>query len=435
MLVSWLITTSTRYNLLVTTGISILVIGLQIWELIYWLQKMNRVIVMFFDSLNHGDFNANFDRNTSGSTPGILLKEMNRYLDIQAERNAKLGSRIGFLEMLVEHLPTGILCWGQRDLIVFQNPAAIELIGIGAELTWSQFLVNNPSIDKLLKDSGGQNSEVYVNSLSGKDKLIKIEVWPFTILGENVKVMTLEDITSELEQKEVEAWQKLLRVLSHEIRNSITTVSSLTETISAILNPIGNADSEINLTEQNVKDIIQAINIIKDRTVKLGVFTENVLKVTRIPTPVKELLPAKEILERIISFLKGDLEREHIAITLRDIQNDLMVFADPVQLELMLTNLIKNSILALRGRDNSAILINISQTNGVKTIVVEDNGIGIKRANLDKIFMPFFTTSKGGHGLGLSIVRQMMELHNGSISCESEPNELTRFILEFPNQK
>ncbi len=432
LLLSWLLSNLSKYRLFTTTFMLVVVIGLQVWELIRWLQKTNRVLYRFFEALKQGDFTTSFDTKSPGSTEEILLREMNRFLDNQSRRNFKLGSRIGFLEVLIEHLPNGIICWGKGEKVVYQNPASVELLGFNKDLTWTVFFRENPDIKKMISGSGGGKSIIYENTQSGKKNLLKIDLWPFTILGEALRVMTIENITAELEKKESDSWQELLRILSHEIRNSITPVSSLTETMASILKPVQEAGSKEELSDQNVSDIIQAIDIIQVRTVRLKVFTENVLKVTRIPVPDKVSINIKAVLDDILQYMKSDLDENKISVALDILPTAESVFADPIQLELILTNLITNSIPALKSKDNAKINIRVVKADDSSRIIFEDNGCGIFGDLIEKIFMPFFTTKKDGHGLGLSIVRQMVTLHGGSIYCESEVGEWTRFVLEFP---
>lgn len=433
IMLAWIITIYSDYQLFITTLLVITIIGLQVWELIRWLHKTNKILYRFFETLRQGDFMTSFDSSAKGATQEILLMEMNRFLDTQAKRNSKIGYRIGFLEVLVEHLPNGIICWGKRDQIVFQNPASVRLMGFTSGSTWTDFFKDNPDIHDMIYSSEGPRSTLYTNKSFPKSKSLKIEVWPFTILGEDVRVMTIENITSELEKKEAESWQDLLRLLSHEIRNSITPVSSLTETMSSILKPIQESHNGAELSEQNVQDIVQALNIIHDRTIKLRVFTENVLKVTRIPAPEKERISVKTLFDGIIAHMKGEIEKSNTRVEIKVDPRAEQINVDKIQFDLILTNLITNSLYALKGIEKPEITISAERVGNDIDVIVEDNGLGIAKDKIEKIFMPFFTTRQGGNGLGLSIVRQMVSLHKGSVHCESEPGKWTRFVIRFPD--
>lgn len=432
LLLAFMISIYNEKQLYITTALIIAIIVGQVWEMIRWLQKTNRLLFRFVEALGQGDFATSFNTLSPGSTSELLLSEMNRVMDSQARRNLKQGSRIGFLEVLIEHLPNGIICWGKNEKIVYQNPAAGELLNIGSRTTWSGFFSGNPEIKKMIYDSEGERSVIFPNRIAGKNRLLKIDVWPFSILGENIRVMTIEDITSELLKKESESWQDLLRLLSHEIRNSITPITSLTETMTGILTPVEDEGSKSTLDDQNVQDIIKAIGIIQDRTVRLRVFTENVLKVTRIPPPEKGVVKLKDLINDIESYMSGELENSGVTFKLEIPGGDDTVHADPIQLELIFTNLISNSLHSLKEQENPEINILLEKINGISRIIFEDNGCGIPDELMEKIFMPFFTTRKNGYGLGLSIVRQMVNLHGGSIYCESEEGRYTRFVLEIP---
>jgi two-component system nitrogen regulation sensor histidine kinase NtrY len=131
VLLAWLVVEYKQNSLFTTTMMLGAVIGVQVWELIRWMQKTNRVLFRFFESIKHGDFVTSFDTSSPGSTNEMLLREMNLFLDSQAKRNLKQGFRIEFLEILMEHLPNGIICWGKNEQVVYQNPAAVKLVGIG----------------------------------------------------------------------------------------------------------------------------------------------------------------------------------------------------------------------------------------------------------------------------------------------------------------
>ena len=215
-----------------------------------------------------------------------------------------------------------------------------------------------------------------------------------------------------MEANEIESWQKLIRVMGHEIMNSITPIASLSETLSTRTVEYGQMQ--------------QGMQVIHKRSKGLMEFVENYRKITRIPTPVKENVCLNDLMNGISNLFPDDF------IHFTAPSTPITVKVDRTQIEQVLINLIKNAIEACDGRSNPSIGIKASGAGkGAATIEVSDNGPGILPDVLDKIFIPFFTTKENGSGIGLSLCKQIMHLHNGNITVESTLEKGTRFILKF----
>ncbi|MDR3246901.1 MAG: HAMP domain-containing histidine kinase [Prevotellaceae bacterium] len=224
---------------------------------------------------------------------------------------------------------------------------------------------------------------------------------------------------SIVSKAETEAWQKLIRVLTHEMMNSIAPIISLSETITEQANE--------DLTEERYDEIMAAMQSIHRRSKGLLDFVENYRKLTRIPMPVMRYFSINEL----FSDMKKLFANEIIPVSFFVKSEDTMLYADRSMIEQVLINLLKNALDACRNTDAPLISVDAFTDKGKQIIAVSDNGSGIVPEALDRIFVPFFTTKHGGSGIGLSLCRQIINRHNGVISVISEPDRKTVFTIKF----
>jgi len=261
---------------------------------------------------------------------------------------------------------------------------------------------------------------------------LSIEVIKTTLLGQPHKLITLNDIKKEIEQKELDAWIKLIRVLNHEIMNSTTPISSLTETILMLLEDKQTGPKPITeLNEQVITDVISSIKTIQKRSDGLYDFVNEYRKLTKVPPPKIEQVNVKGLIEDVIKLMQSSLSENNIKLNYQINPDDLIISIDTNQIEQVLINLIKNAGEALEGIEKPTILINAGTIPESSFISVTDNGHGVGPELMDDIFVPFFSTKEEGSGIGLSLSRQIMRLHNGFISVKSIQNYETTFTLKF----
>jgi signal transduction histidine kinase len=250
----------------------------------------------------------------------------------------------------------------------------------------------------------------------------------FKMRDKAIKLVSLQNIQTELEEKELEAWQKLIRVLTHEIMNSVTPISSLSSTVNDMLTT-GNAN---DLDEEQVDDIKSAVTTIHRRSEGLINFVENYRSLTKIPKPNFEIFSVQHLFDRLKRLLSNDLEKYSIRLSLSVEPRSLEVTADPDMVEQILINLVINSTHALKDTENKSLSLTAGlNEKGRVFIKVTDNGPGIPQDIQEKIFIPFFSTKSSGSGIGLSLARQIMRSHRGNIRVSSKPNEETTFSLIF----
>ncbi len=252
------------------------------------------------------------------------------------------------------------------------------------------------------------------------------------IRGVDIKLLTLQNIQGELQKQEAEAWQNLTRVLRHEIMNSITPISSLTSTLREILEQdIKKEGDHYVLNDETTTDLKDGLSTIENRSKGLIKFIDAYREYTSLPKPVFTTVRLKDLIEKVSTLMKEELKRTKIDFTVSCSSDYLTIQADEEMIEQVLINLLKNAKEALAETEHPKLqLVAHHQDNTVKIEVI-DNGSGIIKEAIENIFVPFYTTKRTGSGIGLSLSRQIMQMHNGSISVVSEPDVKTVFTLKF----
>ncbi|MEL6538877.1 MAG: ATP-binding protein, partial [Bacteroidota bacterium] len=254
--------------------------------------------------------------------------------------------------------------------------------------------------------------------------------------GKSIKLVALHNIVSELQQKEIDAWQNLTRVLRHEIMNSVTPISSLTSTMKDILaeDLEDHTDDEKKISKDTLEDIQLGLDTIQNRSQGLIRFVDAYRNITNIPEPEFQHVPLKDLLARTEQLMRAEMMARDVTFEykMEESLSSTLLSADPELIEQVLINLVKNAMEAVEGKDNGKICLHATPNEEHRVQVqVIDNGPGIIPEAQERIFVPFYTTKKQGSGIGLALSRQIMQLHNGSLTVESEPDQETVFTMHF----
>jgi signal transduction histidine kinase len=259
------------------------------------------------------------------------------------------------------------------------------------------------------------------------------------IQNREVKIVTLQDIKSELDMHEMDSWQKLIRILNHEIMNSVAPITSLSSTLSGFYKSGEDQTSPDNITPRIISDTIRGLNIIEDHGKGLIHFVESYRSLTQLPKPEFTRVNIKEFFERIMILVNSGFDTDNNKYEVRPLitssvtNDEITLVADDKLLAQVFINVVKNSIEAF-GKCKEDDFISLSadrDTDGRIVLSIKDNGPGMDAETLEKIFVPFFTTKEIGSGIGLSLSRQIIRLHNGNITCDSVPGEGTTFTMLF----
>ncbi len=394
-------------------------------SLINYITKFNNEILRFFVSINFSDFSQSFTPKNLGSPFDELSNEFNKVFDsFRYTRNEKEES-LRYLQTVVQHIKTGLIIYDiSGDVILFNN-AAKKMLSFTVLSNISLLQENYPVLfEKLNNIKHGERTLVKLK--------IKYDVLPIALSAAHFRkndklyrIVSLFNIKNELEEKELESWQNLIRVLTHEIMNSATPISSLAKSLDDLLvNP--------NMDQESFEDLKYGLKTIQRRSAGLVQFLNNYRSLTKVPLPDFSIVSANTLIQNVVLLMKPqiDLNNIELSVIVEPITMELTV--DQKLIEQVLINLLLNAIYAVKDIPNKKINIRTYYTEmGRAAIEVQDNGIGILEEVQDKIFIPFFTTKQEGSGIGLSLSRQIMNSHNGTIYVNSMPDKGSTFILIF----
>jgi nitrogen fixation/metabolism regulation signal transduction histidine kinase len=411
---------------------------IQVVSLIRFLEKTNRLLTRFLDAIRYSDFTGNFSDNGLKSNFGELNQAFSDVLEKFREERSEKEETLRYLEMVVEHIGTGLVCFNSAGEVVLVNRSAKKLfpdIQIRNIHSFNKISGSFAGTLAVLGDDGRslQRVETATDVLE-----LALHSTEFRLKGGMYKLVSFQNIQSELEEKELESWQNITKVLAHEIMNSITPIASLSATVhSLIQSKAVQEGSRSTIDSETLQDIDDALQTINNRCNGLMRFVNSYRDFTQIPKPDIESLEVAGLISRVLQLMKGEFERRNVAKEIFIEPADLKLLADPQLIEQVIINITKNALQALEGRENARIRFSARINNtGRIEIRIEDNGPGMKREVLNRIFIPFYTTPAGiqpaqGSGIGLSLSRQIMRNHGGSLLAESEPGEGTVFTMRF----
>lgn len=415
--------------------VGVLLIPLIIYLIINLMNYQNRInerINYFFEAIRNEDFSLAFPSRKNDR----IINDLNRNLSgiNQYIQQIKIDSnrQEQYFRALIEHVGTGILSYNEKGFVLHANRGLKKMLGM------QQFthLKQLEKIDEKLAAAIGQiqpNDQKLIR-FAGKQgsTTLLIKSGAFVNQGERLTLLSIQDINQELDEKELDSWLKLIRVLTHEIMNSIAPVTSLSESLGNYFQKEGKAISPDEVNEKMISNTIRGLEIIREQGKGLINFVDSYRKFTRLPKPDKKLISVNELLEKTALLWQTELSSRKLKITVRLTDKKLYILADEKLISQVLINLLKNAVESLADRKDAAIeLFAFENSRSQIELVVKDNGPGIPPELMEEIFVPFFTTKESGSGIGLSISRQIMRLHGGSLIAKSVPGKETRFSMLF----
>jgi nitrogen fixation/metabolism regulation signal transduction histidine kinase len=406
---------------------------LQIILLIRFVERTNRKLTRFFESIRYADFSSSFSDPGLGKSFEDLSREFNLVIDAFRKYRTEKEEHFNYLQTVIQHVSIGIIVFMQDGKIEVFNQAMSKILRIRNIRNISELANIKEDLPATLMGLKPGDSTLF--KVITKDELLQLSMTAtgFRMHGDDYTLVSIQNISAELDEKEIESWQKMIRVLTHEIMNSITPITSLASTVHDMT--IRREDGKIRmktLDEEDIESYESAILTIQNRSKGLLNFVEVYRDLTRIPKPNFRYFRISEVFDRCGQLLKPKMEELGITCSNKVFPPDLMITADPDLIDQVVINMLLNAIDAVREVEYPKISI-VATINNANRIVIDfqDNGSGIMPDIMDKIFMPFFTSKKHGNGIGLSLSRQIMHLHKGSILVRSKPEEGTVFTLVF----
>lgn len=400
-------------------------------SLIRVLERHLKELKNFLLSIQQNDFTNSYSNIKTGENSNELHMAYNAIISKFRQLKHEKESNYHFLQTIVEHSIVPMIGYYEDDeRVTLINEAAKSLFKKPFFKTISAIKsVNTELYNLIIKLNSGEKEliKVFIG-----DELLNLSVMVKEIKMEDhlYKLVSFQNINRELEANELESWQKLIRVLTHEIKNSAIPISTLTEVVnSMIIDDSGRLKDLSVLNQDELDDLHIGLKTVEKRSKGLVNFVNAYGELSKIPQPNFKETDIKEVIESVVSLLITDVKKAKIDLEV-NVQSHKLVI-DPELIEQVLINLIKNAREALANKPEAFIMITSHKLNNRFQLVVEDNGSGIDKETLENIFIPFYTTKKEGSGIGLSLSKQIMQAHKGAINVSSAPGQGTRFTLSF----
>jgi len=431
-------------------GLSWVILKTELWTLIIWLSlavvvwiieffrfvsKFKNNFIFFLESVSQEDFSINFSSKKLQKTDKKFAEILNELIDKFRLLRAEKEIRHIYMNAIVEQVNVGLISFDKDGQITLFNEAAKKILG--------KPYINNldgiKSIDENLYQEIVElkpgNKCLYRYVRNNEMLQLALEASELKLEEGIRRIVTFYDIKSELEEKELESWQKLISILNHEIMNSVIPLETLTKVNREILEKhykeLETVKDGNNIDLDRLKDVVKGMKVVENRSSGISDFVKATKSITSLPKPSFRKVRLTDIFDRIRVLYSQDLDLKGIKFSIT-CPEDLSVTVDMEMVEQVLINLVNNAreSVTLSECADPAILVEADSEKDHTIIRVTDNGAGIDRDLLDQIFIPFFTTRKYGTGIGLALSKQIMRLHKGSIGVTSEPGK-TEFILKL----
>ena len=397
---------------------------------IKYINQTNRKIAYFFDAIKNEDFTLRFPEKLSVKSLEELNHSLNMLNSMIQEVHIKKQAQEQYYQEILRQADMGIFTINPKGHILYANPKVQNLLNYYPLNHIKQLTQVDQDLYQLFERIEPFENTVFELSNEREKKFLSIKCTSLNIENDTLLLVIVHDIHKELDEKETDSWVKLIRVLTHEIMNTITPITSISE---SILKYFRKGDSFIPInefTDHEIKNTVKGLEVIKDQGKDLMSFVQSYRTFLSIPDPDKEIISANKLLDKIRLLIDSDVASGNLKIETIVDPLDLELFIDEKQITQVLLNLGKNAKQSLGNQENGILKFTAGlNKKGEKIIQVWDNGPGISPELIDEIFVPFFTTKNTGTGIGLSLSKQIMRLHGGSIQVISREN--TAFTLTF----
>jgi two-component system nitrogen regulation sensor histidine kinase NtrY len=421
---NWLATPVLCFGLIVVSG----------GELIHYVERTTREFTSFLSFVAHHDYSTPISLPHKGRV-FAELQSAYRFLSQEFRRlNLQKAANLQYLEAVVEHVSIALCCLDERGYVTMMNKPARHLFGLPFMNSWHTFGRIDERLPEVLQKLG--DGERTLLGVAREDDTLQLLLYAttFELVGQRYKLVSFQNIRNELDRQETDSWQKLIRVLTHEIMNSVTPIISLSGLVrETMIDETTTPPTARALLPQQQNDMLRSVTAIHTRSRGLMDFVRAYRSFSKLPEPAFASVDVRPLLERVRVLMSQDLATHGIALELQCADDALSIGVDAGQIEQVLINLIRNAIEALMGGSEPSIVLRaLRNTQNEILVQVIDNGTGIPAEHLDSVFVPFFTTKRNGTGVGLSVSRQIVQLNGGLISVRSVPGDGCVFTLKFP---
>ena len=399
---------------------------------VFYLNRVNRRLFFFFDAIRNEDSSLSFPEE--GHAPiekdlGRALRKVNQQIQRIYKDNQKQEQ---YFQALIGHAATGMFTFNKKGFILHANHQSRQLLGLEPFTHISQLEAVDRRLYRAVEEiRPGQQQLTALDKEDGVVQLL-IKASAFLSEGEELMLLSVQDIKHELDEKEIESWRKLIRVMRHEIMNSVTPITSLSESLSGYFHAGGKVKIPAQIDEKTINTTLSGLELIHEQAQGLLRFVESYQQLTRMPEPEKSVIQVRKLMDNICIMARSFPNAEKTTLVCETEPGDQELLADELQISQVMVNLVKNAFQATGPIEGARVSISSGiDKSGHPWISISDNGPGIPDALMDKVFIPFFTTKENGSGIGLSLSRQIMQMHGGSLKINSVPGKQTHVVLRF----
>lgn len=404
---------ATRTEHLATPIVIGVVIALQVFALLRSVESHVDTLEDFFAAINYEDFTRQY---VADDVDAELKQAFNRIIERFSIARAEREVQAAYLETVVRHVPIPLLAAREDGSLRLVNNPARRLTGIAGLAHVDDLAGLNPRLPEMMRNIEAGQQRLLQVQFRDVPMELRVSVSQIRLDGDVERVYSMENLSGELSARESSAWRNLIRVLTHEIMNTLTPVASLAQTS---LGMVDRADARDELEE--------AMSTIARRSQGLIHFVQRYRELLQMPQPRPETLGVASVLRGVARLMSNDLK--HVAVEIDVSPESLEVEADPALLDQVLVNLVRNASDAMLNSEAPRLVLKARLEFGRTLMQIIDNGPGIPPSIQDQIFIPFFTTKRDGSGIGLSLSRQILLAHGGQLVASSDENGTAMSLL------
>ena len=411
-------------------SVSVIALISQVYDLIRFINSTNRKIAYFFDAIKNEDFTLRFPERVSIKSFKELNQSLNRVNGLIQEVHLQLQIREKYYQEILKQANIGIMTFNEKGHILFSNPTLETLLNYRPLNHIKQLKQIDEKLYEVFESFKPFERKLF--QLTNEREQIQLALKSTSVvLDQNqLLLVVVQDINEELDEKETDSWIRLIRVLTHEIMNTITPITSISESVLKYYHK-DNGEVVEQLEKDKISSAARGLEVIKSQGNNLMDFVQGYRSFLNVPKPDRTIVSAGKLFDKVKILMQLDA---NATTHIEWIQNEpsLELFIDEKQLTQVLINLVKNAIHSLENHPSGLIKVIAGVDNkDRKYITIRDNGPGIPEEMIDEIFVPFFTTKDKGTGIGLSLSRHIVQLHGGTLKLYSNPNIETTFTLTF----